>query len=155
MEMATTQPPPRDLGKEQTWGMITRPDALVEIENIHDDGLEFAPIHRVLFDLKKDVLAEMQDYFGSNYQFTPTPDLQTMTETVECWCENKQAFGIISEVVTGFVEIANPRSNLAVGTCKLPGCFQEEGGAKRSITCGFDTVSGSEDRRNTGFLCRA
>ncbi len=27
--------------------------ALVEIENIHDEGLEFEPIHRVLFDIDK------------------------------------------------------------------------------------------------------
>ncbi len=30
--------------------------ALVEIENVHDAGLEFEPIHRVLFEVKKDVL---------------------------------------------------------------------------------------------------
>src|SRR5512139_1549913 len=46
--------------------------ALVEIENVHDEGLEFEPIHRVLFGLNRDILVAMQAYFGSNYQFTPT-----------------------------------------------------------------------------------
>ncbi len=34
--------------------------ALVEIENVHDDGLEFEPIHRVLFNIKKDLFAELK-----------------------------------------------------------------------------------------------
>ena len=29
--------------------------ALVEIENVHDNGLEFEPIHRVLFQVKQDL----------------------------------------------------------------------------------------------------
>ena len=35
--------------------------ALVEIENVHDEGLEFEPIHRVLFGLKKDLFAALFD----------------------------------------------------------------------------------------------
>ncbi len=42
--------------------------ALVEIENVHDQGLEFEPIHRVLFGLKKDILQEMRRVFGENVQ---------------------------------------------------------------------------------------
>ena len=40
--------------------------ALVEIENVHDEGLEFEPIHRVLFGLKKDLFAELEKTFGAN-----------------------------------------------------------------------------------------
>ena len=117
--------------------------ALVEIENVHDEGLEFAPIHRVLFNLKKDVLEAMQAYFGADYKFTPTPDLEIMTETVEGWCENKQAFGIISEDATGFVEIANPSSNLAVGTLQsfLDAFMRECGAEKIDYVHGFEAVS--------------
>ncbi len=41
--------------------------ALVEIENVHDEGLEFEPIHRVLFGLKKDLFAELEKTFGANF----------------------------------------------------------------------------------------
>ena len=41
--------------------------ALVEIENIHDDGLEFEPIHRVLFGLKKSIFEKLK--FGMNQIF--------------------------------------------------------------------------------------
>ncbi|HEX5943507.1 MAG TPA: DUF1015 domain-containing protein, partial [Anaerolineales bacterium] len=40
--------------------------ALVEIENVHDEGLEFEPIHRVLFGLKKDLFTELEKTFGAN-----------------------------------------------------------------------------------------
>ena len=63
-----------------------------------------------------------------------------MIDTVECWCENKQAFGIISEEATGFVEIANPSSNLAVGTLQnFLDDFMRQGGAEK-----IDYVHGIE-----------
>jgi hypothetical protein len=117
--------------------------ALVEIENVHDEGLEFEPIHRVLFELNQDILAAMQEYFGSNYRFMPTPDLHLMIEAVEGWFENKQAFGVISDAVTGYVEIANPSSNLAVGTLQnFLDDFMKGGGAvKIDYVHGFEAVS--------------
>jgi hypothetical protein len=117
--------------------------ALVEIENVHDEGLEFAPIHRVLFKLNKDILAAMQEYFGPDYQFTPASDMQMMTEAVESWCENKQAFGIITEDITGYVEITNPSLNLAVGTLQsFLDVFMREGGAEKiDYVHGFEAVS--------------
>ncbi len=38
--------------------------ALVEIENIHDPALAFEPIHRLVFNLQKDLLTEMQILLG-------------------------------------------------------------------------------------------
>ena len=50
--------------------------ALVEIENVHDEGLQFEPIHRVLFGLKGDPLAALRDFFGAEVRFTPATDYQ-------------------------------------------------------------------------------
>ena len=44
--------------------------ALVEIENVHDEGLEFEPIHRVIFGLKQDIFTAMQGLFRFGYTFT-------------------------------------------------------------------------------------
>src|SRR5690606_33877567 len=38
--------------------------ALVEIVNVHDEALEFEPIHRALFNLKKDLFAELKSFYG-------------------------------------------------------------------------------------------
>jgi hypothetical protein len=128
--------------------------ALVEIENVHDGGLEFAPIHRVLFNLKADIWAAMQAYFGADYRFTPTPDLDVMAQNVECWCEDKQAFGVITKDEIGFVEIANPSSNLAVDTLQnFLDTFMQDGGAEKiDYVHGFEAVSRlGRQAGNAGF----
>jgi len=41
--------------------------ALVEVVNVHDDGIVFEPIHRVLFNIEPEsVLNALQDFFGSS-----------------------------------------------------------------------------------------
>ncbi len=104
--------------------------ALVEVENIHDEGLEFEPIHRVLFNLKRDILAALQDYFGEGFRFSTTPDIRSMTQEVDRRSESGQVFGIVTESMTGVVEILNPSSNLAVGSLQdFLDVFLNEGGA--------------------------
>jgi len=48
--------------------------ALVEVVNIHDEGLLFEPIHRILFHIKEDVVTALQDYFGDRICFLPWQD---------------------------------------------------------------------------------
>src|SRR5512139_2936509 len=57
--------------------------ALVEIENVHDNGLEFEPIHRVLFGLKKDLFAELEKAFGSNLTYRSVSGAQEMVRAVD------------------------------------------------------------------------
>jgi len=117
--------------------------ALVEIENVHDDGLKFEPIHRVLFNLQKDIRTAMEEYFGENFQFTPTDSLQEMVDTVEEWCSSRQVFGIVTEHVSGVVEIANPPTNLSVGTAQnFLDAFLKDGGAEKiDYVHGLDVVT--------------
>lgn len=116
--------------------------ALVEIENVHDEGLKFEPIHRVLFNLQKDIRTAMELYFGENFQFTPTANLKEMVETVDTWCGTRQVFGILTDHVTGVVEIANPPTNLAVGTAQaFLDAFMKDGGAEKiDYVHGLDVV---------------
>ena len=37
--------------------------ALVELENVHDDGLEFEPIHRVVFNTTCDFIELLRTFF--------------------------------------------------------------------------------------------
>jgi hypothetical protein len=117
--------------------------ALVEIENVHDDGLEFEPIHRVLFGLKKNIYAAMQQYFGSNFSHTPAADAQKMVEQVDHASGPKQAIGIINDggwASYGVVEISHPSSNLPVGTLQaFLDAFMKDGGADK-----IDYVHGEE-----------
>ena len=117
--------------------------ALVEIENIHDEGLKFEPIHRVLFGLKKDIYTSLQQYFGKNINFTHLANAREMVKSVEHARDVIQSFGIVSD--GGWpsfcvAEIANPSSNLAVGTLQaFLDIFMKEGGAEK-----IDYVHGEE-----------
>jgi Protein of unknown function (DUF1015) len=90
--------------------------ALVEIENVHDQGLEFEPIHRVLFNLKGNILEAIQAYYGEAASFTPCKDCMEMVAQAEDQAEGRQAFGMVINHQFGVVEIARPVSNLAVGS---------------------------------------
>jgi hypothetical protein len=115
--------------------------ALVEIENIHDEGLEFEPIHRVLFGLKKSIFEKLHDHFGENFAYKTVRSAEEMVMQVDELNGPKQAIGIaVGGKGFGVIEIANPVSNLPVGT--IQACldaFLKEGGAEK-----IDYVHGSE-----------
>ena len=122
--------------------------ALVEIENVHDDGLEFEPIHRVLFGLKRCPLEAMQDSFKAGYSFTKCQDEEEMAKLVREAPTVPQSLGVVSERGYGVVKITNPTSNLPVGTLQtfLDG-FLKAGGAEK-----IDYVHGEEVVSRLGLL---
>jgi hypothetical protein len=109
--------------------------ALVEVENVHDEGLQFEPIHRVLFGLKKNIYTAMQQYFGTNYKHVPVVDAQAMIDRVDHSSGSSQSFGIIGDIGRpsfGVVEISHPTTNLPVGTLQaFLDQFLKEGGAEK------------------------
>jgi hypothetical protein len=91
--------------------------ALVELENVHDEGLTFEPIHRVLFGLKKDFLASLKSAWGDHYTYTPVDAAEEMIKRVDAGDSENQLVGIFgNEGKFGVVKISNPTSNLAVGS---------------------------------------
>ncbi|MBN2388930.1 MAG: DUF1015 domain-containing protein [Anaerolineales bacterium] len=116
--------------------------ALVEIENVHDEGLEFEPIHRILFGLRKDILAALEASCGP-VNYIPVPSAGMMVRRVDEQRGPAQLVGMIgggSGRNYGVVEIVRPGSNLPVGT--LQACldsFLRDGGAEK-----IDYVHGSE-----------
>ena len=107
--------------------------ALVEIENIHDEALEFEPIHRVLFGLKKDIFAAMQAHLGDNFIYTRVANAAEMLQRVNDAQGPSHIFGMVGSGETfGVIETANPCCNLPVGTLQaFLDRFIEEGGAKK------------------------
>jgi hypothetical protein len=131
--------------------------ALVEIENVHDQGLLFEPIHRVLFGLKRDIHAAMREFFGENIRFTPVATAQEMLAGVDHFKSENQTIGMVSNeagATFGTVEIRNSRSNLPVGTLQIfLDRFIKEGGAEKidyvhgeDVVCRLGTQAG-----NAGF----
>ena len=120
--------------------------ALVEIENVHDKGLEFAPIHRVIFGLKKDIFGAMKAYYQSGFAYSPCSDQAEMAKWVCQSTGTPQIIGVVSSQGFGVMEIANPSSNLAVGSLQpFLDDFLKSDGAER-----IDYVHGEEIVYNLG-----
>lgn len=56
--------------------------ALVEINNLYDEGIEFEPIHRVLFHVP-DPLPAAREYFKEGYEVAPAASFEEMKERVD------------------------------------------------------------------------
>ncbi len=129
--------------------------ALVEIENVHDEGFEFEPIHRVLFGLKKDLFAELEKTFGTNLTYRPVASAEEMVKVVDSAQGEKQAIGLVgASKGFGVIEIANPSSNLPVGTIQsfLDVFLKIDGAEKIDYVHGQDvTVKLGSQPNNAGF----
>ncbi len=90
--------------------------ALVEIENVHDEGLEFEPIHRVLFDVKADFAGALTEHFAGRARLIPCKDAQEMVARVDGQHGPEQAFGVVAPQGFSVATIAQPPTNLPVGT---------------------------------------
>jgi hypothetical protein len=129
--------------------------ALVEVVNIHDPALEFSPIHRLLFGVTADVRSALEEMFGSRATCTELPSAQAMRERVRASGASVHCAGIVGPGRRfSTIEIAEPRSSLAVGTFQsFIDRFIEQGGATS-----VDYVHGDEalerlatTGRNVGF----
>ena len=105
--------------------------ALVEVENIHDPALEFAPIHRLLFGVCADVRRALADTFGSRMSCTDVPSAAAMRDQVRATPDSRHAAGLIGPGARfSVLEIADPQSTLAVATFQaFIDRFVEGGGA--------------------------
>ena len=90
--------------------------ALVEIENVHDAGLEFAPIHRVLFNTKSNPQQVLKNFFADRISFTTVKDGQEMINQVDLTMSGEHRFGLITSAGFQVAHVQNPESNLPVGT---------------------------------------
>jgi hypothetical protein len=91
--------------------------ALVEVVNIHDPALEFAPIHRLLFGVTVDVRRALTAEFGSRLSCTDVASAAVMRQHVLAAPDNRHAAGLVGPGPRfSVVEIADPRTTLPVGT---------------------------------------
>lgn len=90
--------------------------ALIELENVHDTGLEFEPIHRVVFSCKTDYQSAMQSFFGETVTFETCKSYQQVKDNVYAQSNTDQIVGVVSESGFGLIHFTHPESNLPVGT---------------------------------------
>jgi hypothetical protein len=104
--------------------------ALVEIENVHDAGLEFEPIHRVLFGVKKDIKQDLMHYFEGRISFESCNDEKVLLQKIALSNSDTHVMGMVSSQGCELVSIQRPSANLAVGSLQpFLDKWLKEGGA--------------------------
>lgn len=92
--------------------------ALVEIENIHDEGLQFEPIHRVLFDMNKDEFEQLLIKHCSSFTATKIDNKDELKKSIEDI--DGQTFGFVTEKDGMLLyKIEDPEGSIAAGTIQL------------------------------------
>ncbi len=89
--------------------------ALVEIENIYDEGLTFEAIHRVLFNTSKELFIETLAHYCDEIEIESVSSIEEMMKAVDEEKE-KQLFGYNDKDGNYVVTITHPDSLLAAGT---------------------------------------
>ncbi|HEY3345355.1 MAG TPA: DUF1015 domain-containing protein [Anaerolineaceae bacterium] len=117
--------------------------ALVEIENVHDAGLDFEPIHRVLFGVQRDPVAALCQEHGDKARYTRLSSAEEMVARVDENPVGVQRMGVIRSGETGLLEISGASSNLPVGTLQtfLDGFLKSGGAEKIDYVHGADVVA--------------
>ncbi len=125
--------------------------ALVELENVHDEGLVFEPIHRVLFGLSQDVLAAFAQFYGRKFTYRKCASQDEAVRLTDQASGPAHVIGVIRPEEAGVVEIVQPPSNLPVGTLQtFLDPFLKNGGAQRidyvhgtDVVCELGTKQGN------------
>jgi len=94
--------------------------ALVEVVNVHDSGLTFEPIHRVVFNVNPDdLLNNMVNFLGNeNCSYRKMNSMESIFTELQALRSNNHTHSIGFCTCEGFgvIEVANPSRNLEVGT---------------------------------------
>ena len=96
--------------------------ALVELVNVHDAGLEFEAIHRVLFDVDCEHLKQQMEAFfadrGTPMSFASCGDLAA-AEALATGTQGVHAFPVVFAGQFGVCSVATPEYNLVVATLQI------------------------------------
>ncbi|MGE5603611.1 MAG: DUF1015 domain-containing protein [Nitrososphaerales archaeon] len=128
--------------------------ALVEIENIHDEGLEFEPIFRVLFEVKQDLAEALDRFYPDRYRLVRVASTSAMTNLVDSAARESagsggapdggavHAIGVFSPQACHVLYVSEPPSNLPAGTLQafLDAWAKEAGFAKIDYVHGLDVT---------------
>jgi hypothetical protein len=117
--------------------------ALVEIVNLHDPSLVFEPIHRVLFDVKRDLVAALREAFGARLRVTTASSFDALRAAVDGQVGPAHAIGLVSDAGCAVIEIGAPETNLPVGTLQgfLDAYMKADGARELDYVHGAEAVT--------------
>lgn len=128
--------------------------ALVEIENVHDPALTFEPIHRLVFGLQKDLIAEMEAFWGVRFKLQSVNSAEEMMAIVDEAAEPWHQIGMVTADGFKLMEVRKPEDNLPVGTLQrfLDSFMENDGAEKIDYVHGTEVLFGKgQVENNVGF----
>jgi uncharacterized protein (DUF1015 family) len=94
--------------------------ALVELVNLHDEGMQFEAIHRVIFNIRPQAMLDsMKSFFaaqGVQFSYTKTDQAAVIAGLKGSTNTKQQVIHFVSGDVCGHIELTNPKLNLEVGS---------------------------------------
>ena len=138
---------------------LTLPE-LIELENVHDDGIVFEPIHRVLFNLDTDkAIAYLMDKLAHDNGSCEMKQFKSKAERDDAMADDaEQGAHMLPFCLKGsygYFKVKKPSAQLEVGTLQnaLDAMLKEFKGAVIDYIHGEDVVYdlGTQDG-NMGFL---
>jgi len=118
--------------------------ALVELVNLHDDALNFAPIHRIIFEKApgRYLLEEMKAFYRGRWAFSACANFEEMKTAVDSATAGLHKIGVIRGGEYGVIEVSEPDSNLPVGTLQtfLDAFLKSKGARSIDYVHGADAV---------------
>lgn len=130
--------------------------ALVELENVHDPGIVFEPIHRVLFGVPDDILQRLETIFREQNPDGACIDAVGNVKDVEKVMAGKgHMLPYLLDGKRGVLCVLLPKHQLAVGTLQnaLDVLLKECSGVSVDYIHGADVVESlSRQPGNMGFL---
>jgi len=116
--------------------------ALVELNNVHDDSLVFEPIHRVLFNMKKDFQEEISTFYSDKISINKVESQKEMLSDIDTSEEKVHKIGLVDEYGFYVIKVENPEQNLEAGTIQifLDKFLKEDGFEKIDYVHGTDVV---------------
>jgi hypothetical protein len=135
--------------------------ALVELVNLHDAGLEFEAIHRVLFNVDSaQLLREMERWFnarGEEFSHTPCENLAA-AQALAAANNQGQGFCVVLAGSYGYCQLNNPQLTLDVASLQvfLDNYLAEQTEARIDYIHGEEAVSSlGSQTDNAGFYLPA
>lgn len=132
--------------------------ALVELVNVHDDGLKFEPIHRVVFNADKKKMFDKMKQFYTQQGSSLTIDDEDYATALKKGQKKQHIISYVSNGKVGTLTINNPKQNLAVGTLQsFLDVYCAENNLKIDYIHGTDVVKKISKQKsingeNIGFL---
>jgi hypothetical protein len=93
--------------------------ALVEIANIHNEGIVFEPIHRLAKNVNFNILEALSSFFSGKIIISKALNFESLAYLIKDQKTDSQLIGLVNKDQMQIIEILDPIHTLPVGSLQL------------------------------------